>query len=136
MTRSRIFLPSAMPSFQFMEQRRRGYGFERLDVYWIAMEHYELAKKIAASLPPESTDDANQYRRAAKSIVRNICEGAGEFRRPEKARFYRMALRSGEECGGIIGMLISDFGERDAFNQADALLTRIIPMLVKLCKAQ
>ncbi len=33
-------------------------------------------------------------------------------------------------------MLIDDFGEHPLFEAADALLTRIIPMLVKLCKAK
>jgi four helix bundle protein len=118
-----------------VERQLRGYGFERLDVYWLAFEHYQHAKTVIATLPVGSADDGDQYARAAKSIVRNICEGAGEFRRPEKARFYRIALRSAEECGGIIAMLIDDFGYKDEYKQADQFLTRIIPMLVKLCKA-
>jgi hypothetical protein len=38
--------------------------------------------------------------------------------------------------GGIIGLFREDFGEHALFDQADAFLTRIIPMLVKLCKAK
>jgi len=34
--------------------------------------------------------------------VLNIAEGAGEFSPSEKARFYRMALRSGTECAAIV----------------------------------
>jgi four helix bundle protein len=116
--------------------KRRGYGFERLDVYWLAVDHYKVCKQILGIFGGITDDDRDQYLRAAKSIIRNICEGAVEFRRAEKSRFYRMALRSAEECGGSTGILIEDFGAHPLFDDADALLTRIIPMLVKLCKAK
>jgi four helix bundle protein len=113
---------------------KRGYGFERLDVYWLAVEHYRVCKRIIEKFGGMTETDRDQYRRAAKSIIRNICEGAGEFRKAEKARFYRMALRSAEECGGVITTLVEDFKKHPLFDEADGLLTRIIPMLVKLCK--
>jgi four helix bundle protein len=128
-------LPSIYNHVPCMERTFRGYGFERLDVYWLAVEHYRIAKQIVKCVPA-SLDDKDQYLRAAKSIIRNICEGAGEYRRSEKARFYRMAIRSAEECGGIIAILRADFGNRNEFDEADAVLTRIIPMLVKLCKVK
>ncbi|HKJ92261.1 MAG TPA: four helix bundle protein, partial [Longimicrobiales bacterium] len=43
----------------------------------------------------------DHLRTAALSIGLYIAEGAGEFRPREKARFYRMALRSAHECRAV-----------------------------------
>jgi four helix bundle protein len=112
----------------------RWFSFERLEVYKLAVEFYRLVKKIVADLPPASEDDAKQLLRSAKSMIRNICEGAGEFRRPEKNRFYRMALRSAEESGGTINILIEDYGEKPIYTEGLDFLLRIVPMLIKLCQ--
>ena len=48
----------------------------------------------------------DQYHRATTSICLNVAEGAGEFARNEKARFYRMALRSTTECSAILDILV------------------------------
>jgi hypothetical protein len=74
------------------------------------------SNKSSRIFDPDSEDDAKQLRHSAKSIIRNICEGAGEFRRAENNRFYRMALRSAEESGGTIKILIEDMA-RGQFTQ-------------------
>ena len=112
----------------------RWFSFERLQVYQVAVEFYRLVKRILPDLPPASEEDAKQLRRSAKSTIRNICEGAGEFSRAEKTRFYRMALRSAEESAGTIRILIEDYGERPIYREALDLLHRIVPMLIKLCQ--
>ena len=56
---------------------------------------------------------ADQLGRAALSIVLNIAEGAGEFSKKGKARFYRMALRSTTEWAAtmdvckILGLMMN-----------------------------
>jgi four helix bundle protein len=69
--------------------------------------------------------------RGAKRL--NIAEGAGEYSRPDKARFYRMAKRSATESAAILDVatklkIIS--GER--FDIGRSLLFRIVSMLVKM----
>ena len=65
----------------------------------------------------------------------NIAEGAGETSPKEKARFYRMARRSGTECAAILDIcarlqLVSDLAD------ARELLLRVVSMLIKLGKSQ
>jgi four helix bundle protein len=57
---------------------------------------------LAEQLPQGRAYLADQLHRASLSIVLNIAQGAGEFSPSDKARFYRMALRSGTECAAII----------------------------------
>jgi len=75
---------------------------ERLDVYHVAIEHLVLTDEIANELPKGGSYLADQLRRAALSIPNNIAEGAGEFALADKARFYRMARRSGTECAALL----------------------------------
>ena len=78
------------------------FTHERLDVYRVALDFLVLADHHAAALPRGRAYLADQLRRAALSIVLNIAEGAGEFASADKARFYRMARRSGTECAAIL----------------------------------
>jgi four helix bundle protein len=116
--------------------RPRWFSFEKLDVYHKAVAFRVIAKRIIARYGARAEEDCKQLDRASKSIVRNICEGAGELRRGEKNRFYRMSQRSADECGGIIKMMVSDFGADDDFDAGEDLLLEIIPMLIALCKSK
>jgi hypothetical protein len=69
------------------------FDHERLDVYTAAVDFVVLAHGILSSLPSGHGDLADQLRRAATSIALNIAEGAGEYSKAEKARFYRIARR-------------------------------------------
>jgi four helix bundle protein len=66
------------------------FAHERLDVYRIAIEYVVIADQIASGLPKGRAYLAEQLRRASLSIPLDIAEGAGEFARADKARFYRM----------------------------------------------
>ena len=77
------------------------FEHERLDVYKAAIELLVLADAVAATLPRARGYLAEQLGRAASSISFNIAEGAGEFASDEKARFYRMARRSGTESAAF-----------------------------------
>ena len=71
--------------------------------------------------------------RAASSIVANIAEGAGEFSRKEKARFYRMARRSAIEMAAWLE-IAARRGEvsQDAVARALQQAHDVVCMLVKL----
>ncbi len=46
----------------------------------------------------------DQMHRAAVSFTLNLAEGAGEFSKGDKARFYRMGKRSKTECAAVLGI--------------------------------
>ncbi|MBI4409604.1 MAG: four helix bundle protein [Gemmatimonadetes bacterium] len=114
----------------------RQFDHERLEVYQLAADFFVLAdgwfKKRILS---RRTVLGDQLSRSAVSMPLNIAEGAGEFRPKEKARFYRIALRSTSESAAAVG-LFARAGDlaADAAEEGRALLLRIAPMLVRLCR--
>jgi hypothetical protein len=55
------------------------FDHERLEVYGTAVQFVVVANRIMQSLPKGRSYIADQFRRAAASIVLNIAEGAGEI---------------------------------------------------------
>src|SRR5258708_3314654 len=78
------------------------FDHERRDVYRKAIDVVVAANGIAEGLPRGRGDLADQLHRASTSVSFNIAEGAGEFAKHEKARFYRMARRSATESAAIL----------------------------------
>ena len=110
------------------------FDHERLDAYAVAITFVALANHVAQKLPRGRAYVADQLQRAAMSISLNLAEGAGEFSSKEKARFYRMARRSGTECAAILDIcreleLVPDLAE------PRELLVRVVSMLIKLGKS-
>jgi four helix bundle protein len=73
------------------------FDHHKLDVYRRSLELLETCDEVVNQLPSGRAHLRDQMERAASSVVANIAEGAGEFSRKEKARFYRMARRSAIE---------------------------------------
>jgi four helix bundle protein len=69
----------------------------KLDVYHRAVDLLDQVDQIYDAMPPGRAHLKDQLDRAATSIVLNIAEGAGEFSKDEKQRFYRIARRSATE---------------------------------------
>ena len=112
-----------------------GFDHERLKVYQIAIQYIALADNIAFSLPRGRSYLADQLGRAALSIVLNIAEGAGEFSKKDKARFYRMALRSTTEWAAIMDVCkILGLMDEHAESQARDLLIQIVAILTTMVK--
>ena len=116
-----------------------GFEHEKLDVYKAAIEFLVVADALAGQLPKGRAYLADQLRRAASSIVLNIAEGAGEFAVADKARFYRIARRSGTESAAILDAFGSlSLTESLLRSKGRDLLLRIVAMLtamvVKNCK--
>ena len=108
---------------------------QRLDVYQAAIEFVAIADTIAADLPRGRGYLADQLRRAATSIVLNIAEGAGEFSRQDKSRFYRMARRSATEYAAVFDVCRRlKLLAHDEVETGYTLLQRIISMLTKLAQ--
>lgn len=111
----------------------RLFDHERLDVYQATIEFVMLSDAILDELPRGRAYLVDQLQRASSSIALNIAEGAGEYARYEKHRFYRMAKRSATECAAIL-----DIGQKlgliepQKLNDARNLLFRIVSMLIKM----
>jgi four helix bundle protein len=113
------------------------FHHERLEIYQRSIEALDLCDVVLAQLPPGSGHLKDQLNRAATSIVLNVAEGAGEFSRLEKRRFYRMASRSATEAAAILHILErrSD-APGEAVGQARVMLNRVISMLVRMTKVE
>jgi len=89
--------------------------------------------QIQELMPAGRAHLKDQLDRAGTSIVLNIAEGAGEFSRAEKQRFYRMARRSATESAAILDIL----ERRKALDvvvlhPARELIVRVVSMLARL----
>jgi four helix bundle protein len=111
------------------------FDHEKLHAYHAAIEFVGIADQIIEQMPPGRAYLKEQLASASLSIVNNTAEGAGEFRRYDKARFYRMACRSATECAGMLDvcrqLMLADEALR---KQGRELLLRIVSMLTRLAK--
>src|ERR1041385_6795473 len=106
------------------------FQHERLDVYKAAIDFLALSEEIATRFPKGRAYLVDQLRRAALSVSLNIAEGAGEFAHADKARFYRMARRSGTECVAILDACRAlKVTEDSILRQGRELLHRVVSML-------
>ena len=115
------------------------FDFEKMLVYQKSLEALDLAVVISNKIPRGHRQFADQLNRAASSVCLNISEGAGEFKPIEKARFYRMALRSASESCSIVQILhrlrIIKRQEYETayycFNSTGKMLTKLISVVEK-----
>jgi S23 ribosomal protein. len=113
------------------------FDHDRLDVYQRALELLDLVDRIVEQMPAGRAHLKDQLDRAATSIVLNIAEGAGEYSRPDKQRFYRMARRSATESAAILDIVRRrGHAPADLLEPARELLIRIVAMLVRMSQAQ
>jgi four helix bundle protein len=109
------------------------FDHHKLDVYRRGLSVVQLCDEILRHLPPGRAQLRDQIGRASTSIVANIAEGAGEFSRKEKARFYRMGRRSAIEIAAWLD-IVSLRGEapQALLDKAQRQLHDVVSMLVKL----
>jgi four helix bundle protein len=109
------------------------FEHDRLDVYRASIEFLAIADRIALAFPRGRAYLCDQLRRAASSISLNIAEGAGEFAPGDKARFYRIARRSGTESAAILDLArVLALATPDLLDRARDLLLRITAMLTAM----
>ncbi len=111
------------------------FDHEKLKVYQLSIDLVSLGDDVVEHLPKGRAYLADQLQRAATSISLNIAEGAGEYSRQEKSRFYRMAKRSATECAAIFDVcerlrLI----DRAQYEKGREMLVHIVNMLTKMAK--
>lgn len=105
----------------------------KLDVYHRALDLLDYLDQIQELMPAGRAHLKDQLDRAGTSIVLNIAEGAGEFSRAEKQRFYRMARRSATESAAILDILERPKAlDVDVLHPARELIVRVLSMLARL----
>lgn len=108
----------------------------KLDVYHRALDLLDRVDQIHEAMPPGRAHLRDQLDRAMTSVVLNIAEGAGEFSKDEKQRFYRMARRSATETAAILDILDRRNAVAAAMIEpARELLVRVVSMLARLASA-
>ena len=111
------------------------FDHEKFDVYKVSLDFLTLSEEIISQLIKHKGNISDQLHRAATSIILNIAEGAGEFAKVEKKRFYRMAKRSACECAAIMDICKNlDSISEENYQESKELLFRITSMLVKMAK--
>jgi four helix bundle protein len=114
------------------------FDHERLEVYQVALDFFDLADGVVEQLRHRGgrSNLADQLGRAALSIVNNIAEGAGKFSKPDKSRFYTMAIGSATESAAMLDVCLRrQLIGAELHERGKQLLDRIVAMLVKLCRA-
>ena len=112
------------------------FDHEKLEVYCVAVQFADAADSIAAKLKRGNAHVRDQLRRASDSIVNNVAEGAGEFHPAEKARFYRIALRSCTESAATLHTCQRrKLAELESVENARLLLKRVVEMLTRLVQS-
>ena len=109
------------------------FDFEKMEVYRLSLTAIDRCIDITAQMPRGNSNLADQLRRAISSVSLNISEGSGEFKPREKARFYRIALRSvSESCSIVqIGYRLK-IVDQERYESTYQILTLIAKMLTKL----
>ncbi|MFH1438502.1 MAG: four helix bundle protein [Pseudomonadota bacterium] len=112
------------------------FDHEKLDAYQAAIDFVVVADGIVENLPRGRAYLADQLQRAATSIPLNIAEGAGEFAKKEKARFYRMAKRSSTESAAIVDVCRRlKLVDEASVSSARELLLRIVAMAIRMIRS-
>ncbi len=111
------------------------FDHRRLRVYNTALELNVVLFRVAGLAPRRCLMVTDQALRAATSLVLNIAEGAGEFSRGDKARFYRIARRSAAETAAALDLLRAFDGITETeFDHAMALAESVGVMLTVMIK--
>ena len=109
------------------------FDFEKLDVYKVSFQYVVISHKICKTIPRGSGHLVDQLQRASTSILLNVCEGAGEFSKGDKAKFYRIGKRSATECSAILEILrVLQLCDELLLSEGRSLLLRIVSMLSKM----
>lgn len=108
---------------------------EKMFVYRKSLDAAEACEWVARKVATSRPDLCDQLRRASCSIPHNIAEGASEFSRREKQRFYRIARRSAAECQAILDTIARFAEGAPPTGAARAALDEVIALLIRTSKS-
>jgi four helix bundle protein len=112
------------------------FDHDKLDVYQVALVVIDTVDELIEQMPKGRAHLKDQLDRSATSIVLNIAEGAGEFSRADKQRFYRMARRSATESAATLDIIARrKHAPPDLLAKARGYLERVVSMLVRMSQS-
>ncbi len=113
------------------------FKFERLEVWQLSIDFAHAMVLIANNLPKEYRFSlADQIRRAATSIPKNIAEGTGRETPKNQANFYRIAKGSAYEVVSLLVLtekigLIRRSDYEDHYNTANKIAAMLNGLIKK-----
>ena len=112
------------------------FDHERLEVYRVAREFNRCLDALLRTLPRGHSDSRDNLKRAAKSITRNVAEGAVKWKIPDQVNFYHIARGSATECAASLDELV-DFKlvHQEQIVELRQLLGRIVAMLISMIRS-
>ena len=77
---------------------------QRLKAYQFALRFHRQVISITRRLPTGFANLSDQLRRASRSICLNIAEGGSAWTKPNKCKYFRIALASAGECSAALDL--------------------------------
>lgn len=107
-----------------------------MDVYQRALEVVVMADRFALLFTGSRRHMGWQLHRAASSIVLNIAEASGRFRKLDKAQFLVVATGSAMECAAILAIAERlSIGEAATRAQLRTALESTTAMLIRMSQS-
>jgi four helix bundle protein len=114
----------------------RLFDHEGLEVYQTAREFNRSVSGLLVRVPRGHGESRDNLTRAAKSITRNIAEGAGKWKLADKIHYYHIARGSATECAASLDELVDMAGVREAeVEPRKEILSRIVAMLIGMIRS-
>jgi four helix bundle protein len=112
------------------------FDHERLEVYQMGRQFNRHVSQLLAAIPRGHADSKDQLKRSAKSITRNIAEGAGKWTIRDKIHFYHIARGSATESAATLDELV-DYGlvAESAIGAPKHVLARVVAMLINMIRS-
>jgi four helix bundle protein len=109
---------------------------ERLEVYQLARQLNREVRQLVTPLPRGVSESIDNLVRAAKSVQRNIAEGAGKWRVADKIRFYHIARASATECCASLDELVDwEIAAEPLIARPKQTAARIVVMLIAMIRS-
>ena len=111
------------------------FNHEKLEVYQVSIKLLSVIFQTIGKMPTGYGFLSDQLKRASLSILLNIAEGNAKFSLKERARFFKIARASANECAAIFDAGdVLEIIDRETCQKCKSLLYRIVCMLSKMCK--
>lgn len=112
------------------------FDHERLEVYQVGREFNRTIRQILEEVPRGHGDSKDNLKRSAKSVTRNIAEGSGKWKIPDKINFYHIARASATESAASLDELV-DFAlvPEERVRGAKETLARVVAMLIAMIRS-
>ena len=112
------------------------FDHERLEVYQVGRTYNREVRTVLEEVPRGNAESKDNLKRSSKSITRNIAEGSGKWRIPDKVHYYHIARASATECAASLDELV-DFAlvPEDRIQKSKEILSRVVAMLIAMIKS-